>query len=112
MRFLLFRKLRILHSKDFSFVIQHSQRTSMSHLIILSRLNMLTHPRIGLIVAKKYVPRSHDRNQIKRIIRESFRLNQYVLPLMDFIIIATQGITSLDKKNIKIILEKLWQTYH
>lgn len=47
--------------------------------------------RIGLTVAKKNVKRAHERNRIKRLTRESFRLRQHELPPMDFVVVAKEG---------------------
>jgi ribonuclease P protein component len=38
--------------------------------------------RLGIVVAKKKVRRAHERNRIKRIARESFRLNQQAISLI------------------------------
>ncbi len=73
---------------------------------------MLGHPRIGLTVAKKYVKQANERNRIKRLMRESFRLHQYVLPTMDFVILSKQGIADLDNIAIMQELEKLWHRYY
>lgn len=104
--------LRLLASSDFTFVFQMPLRISTSYITILSRLNKLEHPRIGLAIAKKYVKRAYMRNQIKRIARESFRQRQHELLAMDFIVIARQGITNLDKCALIQALEKLWRHHY
>ncbi|WP_395479924.1 ribonuclease P protein component [Candidatus Curculioniphilus buchneri] len=106
------RKLRLLTSNRFNFVFQQPKRCSTPYITIFSRLNMLGHPRIGLTVAKKYVKQANERNRIKRLMRESFRLHQYVLPTMDFVILSKQGIADLDNIAIMQELEKLWHRYY
>tara|TARA_R110000851_G_scaffold308369_1_gene467246 strand:- start:28127 stop:28528 length:402 start_codon:yes stop_codon:yes gene_type:complete len=44
-----------------------------------------TQPRLGLIIGKKQAKRAVTRNTIKRIIRESFRLQQSTLPNRDIV---------------------------
>jgi len=66
-------------------------------------------PRLGLVIAKKNVSRAVDRNRVKRILRESFRLNQGLLPAVDIVILARSGVGSLDKDAIRIKIDKLWQ---
>ncbi|CAJ0990714.1 Ribonuclease P protein component [Pantoea sp. Nvir] len=69
------------------------------------------HPRIGFTVAKRHVKRAHERNRIKRLTRESFRLHQHELPAMDFVVIVKKGITNIDNRNLKEALEKLWRRH-
>ncbi|WP_097032595.1 ribonuclease P protein component [Sodalis endosymbiont of Henestaris halophilus] len=110
-KFIFPRELRLLTSKHFNFVFQHPQRAGTFHVAILGRLNMLEHPRVGLTVPKKYVKRAHERNRIKRLTRESFRLRQYTLPAMDFVVIAKKGVTDLDNHALTETLEKLWHRH-
>ncbi|STO63775.1 ribonuclease P [Haemophilus parahaemolyticus] len=63
-------------------------------MTLLARLNTAENPRLGLTVAKKHLKRAHDRNRIKRIVRESFRLKQHELPNMDFVFVAKGGLAS------------------
>lgn len=105
------RKLRLLTPDSFTFVFQQPQRASTLQITIISRQNELRYPRVGLIVAKKYVKHAHERNRIKRLTRESFRLHQQILPTMDFIVIAKKGAGYLDNRTLTEILDKLW-LYH
>ncbi|MXP67630.1 ribonuclease P protein component [Pantoea sp. Aalb] len=105
------RELRLFTPTHFTFVFQRAQKVGNSKITILSRFNMLGYPRLGLTIAKKHVKHSHERNRIKRIIRESFRLLQHELPAMDFIVIAKKGIINLNNRAITEILSKLWLHY-
>ncbi|MFB6435046.1 MAG: ribonuclease P protein component [Candidatus Malihini olakiniferum] len=105
------RELRLLTPCHFTFVFQQPQRVGTPQITILGRLNLLGHPRIGLTIAKKHVKRAHERNRIKRLTRESFRLHQHTLPAMDFIVIAKKGVADLDNRALTEILKKLWQRH-
>ena len=48
------------------------------------------HPRIGITISKRQVRFAVNRNRLKRIIREWFRLNQEQLESGDWIFIVTQ----------------------
>ncbi|ACY86383.1 RNase P protein component [Edwardsiella piscicida] len=74
-------------------------------------MNSLGYPRIGLTVAKKHVKRAHERNRIKRLTRESFRLRQHSLPAMDFVVIVKKGVQELDNRALTEMLEKLWRRH-
>lgn len=46
------------------------------------------HPRLGLVVAKKVAKRAHERNYMKRVLREWFRLHKQTLPQRDIVVRA------------------------
>lgn len=95
----------------FKYVFEQPFRASTPELTILARPNTLDHPRLGLTVAKKHLKKAHDRNRIKRVCRESFRLTQRNLPNYDFVIVAKQGIGKLDNRALTQTLDKLWQRH-
>ena len=97
--------------EQFKFVFQQPLRASAPEITILARQNNLEHPRLGLTVAKKHLKRAHDRNRIKRLCRESFRLLQHQLPNYDFVIVAKAGIGKLDNPTFNATLSKLWQRH-
>lgn len=101
----------MLAPNHFTFVFQQPQRAGSPQITILGRQNLLEHPRIGLTVAKKHVKRAHERNRIKRLTRESFRLRQHELPPMDFVVVAKKGIAQLDNHALMEALDKLWRRH-
>lgn len=105
------RELRLLTPVHFKYVFEQPSRASTPEITILARPNQLGHPRLGLTVAKKHLKRAHDRNRIKRLCRESFRLAQHKLPHYDFVIVAKQGIGKLENKALTQTLDKLWQRH-
>ena len=50
--------------------------------------------RLGLIVAKRVVPRAHERNRHKRVCRERFRHNRSRLPAMDLVVQILRPMTN------------------
>ncbi len=89
-------KLGNLKSKDRCFVV-------------LALENELEFARLGLTVAKKNVASSVERNRIKRIIRESFRLHKNIICKLDSVVIVRRGTDKLDNREISSALEKHWQ---
>ncbi|MDG6895670.1 ribonuclease P protein component [Volucribacter amazonae] len=105
------RELRLVTPVQFKSVFQEPLKASSPEITILARPNQLEIPRLGLTVAKKYVKKAHDRNRIKRICRESFRLKQHQLPRCDFVIIGKKGIGNLDNQSLNQLLDKLWRRH-
>ena len=105
------RELRLVAPNQFKFVFQEPLRASSPQITILARPNHADVPRLGLTVAKKHLKRAHDRNRIKRLCRESFRLLQHKLPHWDFVIVAKKGIGNLDNQTLTHTLNKLWHRH-
>lgn len=105
------RELRLLAPVQFKYVFEQPFRASTPQITLLARKNTLEHPRLGLTVAKKHLKRAHERNRIKRLVRESFRLAQHRLPACDFVFVAKGGIGKLENNEIVETLEKLWQRH-
>lgn len=69
----------------------------------------MQHPRLGLTVAKRHVKRANQRNRIKRVIRDSFRLNQHDLPPLDIVVLVRGGVLDMDNEQLRKLVEKLWR---
>lgn len=105
-----FRKTdRLLTSRDFSAVFDKADfKASHPHFLILAQSNLLDHPRLGLVIAKKNIRMAVDRNRLKRLIRESFRLKQLHLPAIDAIVLARRGGDQITNQELLKTLDKLW----
>lgn len=64
--------------------------------------------RLGLIIPKKHLRLSVQRNEVKRVIRESFRAHQHSLSGLDLLVLARAGIVSQNKKQQRAIINKSW----
>lgn len=81
-----FRDARLLNKADFDRVFADNQRARTDFLLVMARPNQVEHPRLGMIVAKRLLPRAVDRNRVKRCVRECFRLALPDLPACDFVV--------------------------
>lgn len=72
--------------------------------MLLYRDNSLQNARLGMLIAKKKVPKAHDRNRFKRIVRETFRTRND-LPNVDIIFLAKQGLASVTNSTLRNNLE-------
>lgn len=69
------RDVRLLSKQAFQSVFDGpDRRFRLQGLLLLCRNNGLSHSRLGMVVAKKHIKRANKRNQVKRWIREKFRL--------------------------------------
>jgi ribonuclease P protein component len=108
------KSLRLLTPRDFKQVFDAAPlKVSTREVLILARVNQLDHPRLGLVIAKKNVRRAVARNRIKRVIRETFRHEQYLFAGpgagLDVVILARGGIERLDKSALHEQLTPLWR---
>lgn len=101
---------RLLTPKDYQKVFDRADiKVSSRELLILARCEAQDIPRVGLVIAKKNVRLSVQRNRIKRQIRESFRLNQATLGPLDAIVLARRGVDQLDNAALSQQLHHLWK---
>jgi ribonuclease P protein component len=98
-----------LAKAEFQAVFEESKKVSQRYLLALFRPNQQARARIGIMVGKRAVHLAAERNLIKRVIRESFRLNQDKLQGIDIVVIARQQCNSLTKTQLREGVEKLWQ---
>lgn len=103
------KSLRLLNASDFQNVFDDAPlRTSHQHFLFLARPNQLACPRLGLVIAKKNIRFAVDRNRMKRLIRETFRVKQHQLAGLDVIVLARKGMNDMDNAKLIEQLEKQW----
>ncbi len=92
--------LKINRKTDIDFVFkQPSIKHGNTYFLILARENQLGFARLGLIVAKKNLKKAVDRNKVKRISREFFRLHQHLIKGYDCIVLTRPQLKILVKEN-------------
>ena len=85
-RYVFPRSRRLLAAAQFDAVFAQRRNLRDTVFVLMGRPNGLGHARLGLVVAKKLCPRAVDRNHIRRLAREQFRLMQHELPAWDMVL--------------------------
>jgi len=103
-RFRFCNKLR--YSGDFTAAFSSPNRSSDKFFLFLAVDNNKSIARLGLAVPKKNISRAVERNRIKRLIRESFRLRKCRLEGKDVVVFVKKR---FDTKQINI--EQVFATH-
>ncbi|HMT81637.1 MAG TPA: ribonuclease P protein component [Azonexus sp.] len=90
------RRYRLTKTDEFSsvFGFRRAIRGKLLMLHYQPRPEGNTEARLGVVVAKKLLKRAVDRNRVKRVVREQFRLHRATLPGIDLVVrLATKPIS-------------------
>lgn len=101
---------RLLESHHYRAVFDGaSYKVSHKHFLILAVPNNGDQARLGLVIAKKNIRLSVHRNRIKRVVRETFRLNHGRLDSLDIVFLARKGMDSLEPAEQSRIMLNSWR---
>lgn len=91
---------RITKRQDYLRIYAQGKRVYSKNFTIIICPNQTDIRRLGITVGKK-VGNAVERNRVKRLLREFFRLNKSrLLPSLDIVIIAKKGILPLTYQNV------------
>ena len=79
------------------------------HFLFLAKYTEQPNSRLGIVVAKKKVRRAHERNRVKRLARENFRLHQQQLDQLDIVVMPKNGIDAIPNAELHQQLQFAWQ---
>ncbi len=101
------RQVKIVKTDDFSSVFNLRKRIANKYLVMRYRPNGSNGARLGLIVAKKTAKFAVQRNYMRRVLRELFRLNQHQLPAVDLVIQVQKVFAKPDFIEVKQAFDAL-----
>ncbi|QRM18217.1 ribonuclease P protein component [Dechloromonas sp. TW-R-39-2] len=96
------RRYRLTKTDEFSsvFGFRRAIRGQLLMLHYQPRAAEFTEARLGVVVGKKLLKRAVDRNKVKRIIREQFRVQKSSLPACDLVVRLAVKPGLLDGKQL------------
>lgn len=97
---------RLLQKFEYDTVFKEANRLGTSAFIVLYRNNTIGYARLGLAISKKMVSKSHDRNRLKRLLRETFR--KATLPSVDIVILAKRGAAGFQNSTLIAHINGVW----
>ncbi len=110
-----YSKCQRLNQKDrFIALLQTKPITKTNFFYAHAIKNDMGYARLGMIISKRFCKKAHDRNKIKRYIREYFRLNLPSLPndMYVGIDILIRLKNTIIKPNIDVYAEYAAQLHH
>ena len=100
---------RLRRKREFDAVYAHGRRFGNSFFGVAACVNDKGWPRLGLAVAVKTAGNAVERNRIRRMIRESFRLHQHQIPALDLVVSARVRARGTVATQLRAQLESFWQ---
>jgi len=108
-QFCLPRAARLLKPGDFAALRGRSRRIGMSHFLAEILATDLPTCRLGQAVSRRVSKRAVDRNRIKRVVRDSYRLVRASLPAHDILLVARPSAVQQTNAILRADLARLWQ---
>lgn len=104
------KRYRLITASDYKQVFNNPKKVSTPEILFLFSKNNQMFSRLGLAIAKKQFNLAVDRNRIKRLIRESFRMQSTQLSSVsvDIVVIARKNLLNMDNTQVRQQLAKLW----
>jgi len=100
---------RLNHAREFDRVFKDAKyRASSAEFLVLASPNDRPVSRIGMVVSKKVAGTSVNRNRIRRVIRESFRLG-FAVKGQDVVVVARPPSRKTENAKMHETLSNLWQ---
>ncbi len=103
---------RLRRKSDFDAAYARGKRFGNAFFAVTVRRNdadAANGPRLGLAVAVRTAGSSVERNRIRRVIRESFRVHQRELPPVDIVVSARNRARDASGPELRGALAELWK---
>jgi ribonuclease P protein component len=85
------RKDKLCNQQSFSEAFAYGRRFNCPYGLFLIKKNKIEHSRAGVIISKKNIKKSVQRNHLKRLFREWFRLHKQILLGLDLVFVVKRS---------------------
>ena len=105
------RHRKLLKPFEFAAVLKDGKRYVGKYVVLAVRRSPQRLARLGLAIAKKHAKLAGDRNQIKRIARESFRVRRLDLPSVEIVVLTRsreKKAAAPDQKLLRMEFDELF----
>lgn len=108
-RYGLSRSCRLRRPAQFAAVLKNGQRRRDEFFSVYAVPEADSPGRLGIVVSRKVSPRAVVRNQVKRRIREAFRLHPGRLVGLDLVVVASPKAGTAPANRLRASLQQLWE---
>lgn len=102
------KRSRLSSPAQFREAFARGKRCNTDFFTVIAVPNGLDYARLGLAVSKRKARLAVQRNRLKRLIRESFRVNQQRLSGVDIVVIPRAPANGASSAALRASLEALW----
>ena len=99
------KKFRLSSKDQYAQVFQKGERVPFGPIVFLVKKNNCDYSRLGFAIAKRHVKNAVERNKLRRLIREGFRINKDPLKGLD-IVVLTRNQVNQGAGQFKV--DKIW----
>ncbi|ORU91159.1 MAG: hypothetical protein A6F72_01235 [Cycloclasticus sp. symbiont of Poecilosclerida sp. N] len=103
------KKDKLNTASEYSTVFSKAKRSTDRLFTVLAKQTTPPNARLGLAIAKKSVKKASQRNNIKRIVRESFRRKKNKLFDYDFVVMCRKDAALATKQMLQQSIEAHWK---
>ena len=101
------KRARLLNAAQFDAVFKQGKRFTVGSFTAVLASNELGYPRVGFAFSKKQAPSSVQRNRVRRLLRERFRLQQAELAPVDLVLMLRSKLPA-DAASVTTAANDFW----
>lgn len=101
------KRARLLNAAHFDAVFKQGKRFTVGSFTAVMASNDLGYARVGFAFSKKQAPLSVQRNRVRRLLREHFRLHQAELTAVDLVLMLRARLPE-DAKLVTAAANEFW----